>query len=388
MALLMTLTAPIYTFADELNKGNEKGDKSVRVEEKKAEREEKKAEAEEKKAEKQTEADEKKAEKQAETQEKKAEKQAQAEEKKEEKEAMRVEKVNERIAKFEEKSKIDDREESIESEIEDLEEVLSKLKNFLGEEIVEELEQEEDDDETESADEEDDSDENDSEAENDDENENDDSDESEEAPAITSAKELFKQYKAEAKAAKDELKILKSTSKNLRKEIREIIKAEYSEEEILELNKLVDELEAEYDDIKILGVDSILSNGAQFKFDVPPVIKGGRILIPVNAITKGFGAEVSWDNEERKVTISKDDTVIEIWVDTNKAKIGDEEIELDSNAEVINGRTVVPLGFVAQALGLEVEWNEEDETIELNDPDDDEDEDSTDSDDSEDDTDE
>ncbi len=137
-----------------------------------------------------------------------------------------------------------------------------------------------------------------------------------------------------------------------------------------ELEELIGDLQEEYEDIKVLGVDNIISNSAQFKFDVPPVIKEGRTLIPVNAISKGFGADVAWDGEERKVTISKDNTVIEIWVDSNKAVVDGEEFVLDAKAEVISSRTVVPLGFIAEALGLEVEWNPEDETIELNDSED------------------
>jgi len=357
VVLCMILVTPLNGFADE-NK-NDKQDKKV----------EKEAEKQEKLEEKQEKAEEKAIEKQ---------------EKLEEKVAEKLEKAEQRKSKFDEKVKVDEKEDELNSRIEDLEEVLERLITFLGEDAIEELEalieSEEDagSDEGEDADSDEDEDEDvDSDEDADsDEDEDADSDEDEDADsdedeAVKNAKELFKQYKAEVKNTREELKDLKNQAKDLRKEIRDIIKDEYSEDEMLELEALMEELQEEYDGIKILGIDNIISNNAQFKFDVPPVIKEGRTLIPVNAISKGFGAEVGWDSEERKVTISKDGTIIEIWVDTNLAKIDGVEYELDAKAEVISSRTVVPLGFVAEALGLEVEWNPEDETIELNDPDDD-----------------
>ena len=376
VVLCMILVTPLNGFADE-NK-NDKQDKKV----------EKEAEKQEKATEKEAEKQEKLEEKQEKAEEKAIEKQ----EKLEEKVAEKLEKAEQRKSKFDEKVKVDEKEDELNSRIEDLEEVLERLITFLGEDAIEELEalieSEEDagSDEGEDADSDEDEDEDvDSEEDEDvdsdedadsDEDEDADSDEDEDADsdedeAVKNAKELFKQYKAEVKNTREELKDLKNQAKDLRKEIRDIIKDEYSEDEMLELEALMEELQEEYDGIKILGIDNIISNNAQFKFDVPPVIKEGRTLIPVNAISKGFGAEVGWDSEERKVTISKDGTIIEIWVDTNLAKIDGVEYELDAKAEVISSRTVVPLGFVAEALGLEVEWNPEDETIELNDPDDD-----------------
>lgn len=58
------------------------------------------------------------------------------------------------------------------------------------------------------------------------------------------------------------------------------------EKEMEKLLELLEEMESIKDQLKALGVDSILSNSAAFKFDAPPVIKNGRTLIPVRAITE------------------------------------------------------------------------------------------------------
>ena len=115
----------------------------------------------------------------------------------------------------------------------------------------------------------------------------------------------------------------------------------------------------------MLGVDSVIAKGKNFKFDTPPVIKGGRTLIPVRAITEGFGANVEWNTETQQVTITKGEKVIILIIGSDTAVVNGEEIQIDSKSEILNGRTVVPLRFIIENFGLKVEWDDETETIEI-----------------------
>lgn len=160
-------------------------------------------------------------------------------------------------------------------------------------------------------------------------------------------------------------KISKEVAKNLRKEIKARIKSTYLLKELEMLKKRIEEIQLQYKDLKILPVEAIISNKANFKFDMPPVIKGGRTLIPVRAITEGFGAEVEWNQEERKVIISKDGKKIELWIGLTEVKVDGKTIQLDTMPEIMNSRTVVPLRFIAETLNLKVEYHAEDETIEI-----------------------
>jgi len=164
---------------------------------------------------------------------------------------------------------------------------------------------------------------------------------------------------------KKEIQAVKKEAMKIRNELKKKMKSYYSGEELESIEALKAELEGKFDELKVLGVDSILSNSAAFKFDAPPVIKDGRTLIPVRAITEGFKADVQWDGEERKVTIVKGDTTIELWLGNQTVIVNGEEVVLDTQPEIISDRTFVPLRFIAETLNLNVEWNEEDETIEL-----------------------
>lgn len=154
-----------------------------------------------------------------------------------------------------------------------------------------------------------------------------------------------------------------------RKAIREQIKEAYSQEdvELVSQNALL--LQEKYPDMKILPFDSIISNKYGFKFDVPPVIKEGRTLIPVRAITEGLGADVDWDGETKTVTITKTTTegsvVIVMVLDENVVTVNGEEVVLDTEAKLFNNRTFVPIRFIAETFGLNVDWFGEDETISI-----------------------
>lgn len=112
---------------------------------------------------------------------------------------------------------------------------------------------------------------------------------------------------------------------------------------------------------------SVFVNGDELKFDVPPVIKEGRVLIPVKAVVSALGAEVKWDPETKTVTITKDGKTITLQLESKTAIVDGQEVELDVPAGIQNNRTVVPLGFIMQAFNSNVEWDGEDNTVIIDD---------------------
>lgn len=91
--------------------------------------------------------------------------------------------------------------------------------------------------------------------------------------------------------------------------------------------------------------------------DVAPIIRNDRTMLPARFVAENLGADVKWDNDERKVTITKGDTTIIITIDSQTALVNGETIVLDSPAFIENDRTYIPLRFIAEKLGASVEWN-------------------------------
>ncbi len=93
--------------------------------------------------------------------------------------------------------------------------------------------------------------------------------------------------------------------------------------------------------------------------DVAPIIREDRTMLPIRFIAEGLGAAVAWDDAVNKVSITKDDMVIEILVDSAVAFVNGEPVALDSPAFIENSRTYLPLRFIAENLGATVFWNAE-----------------------------
>jgi len=102
-----------------------------------------------------------------------------------------------------------------------------------------------------------------------------------------------------------------------------------------------------------------------YTLDVPPTIVDGRTFVPLRFFGDVVGAEVLWDNEERKVTYTKKDRVIILYVDKKIAYVNGEEKELDVAPFIKNGRTLVPVRFVSENLDSLVEWNPNERTVRI-----------------------
>ena len=99
-----------------------------------------------------------------------------------------------------------------------------------------------------------------------------------------------------------------------------------------------------------------------------PVITSGRTFIPIRAVVEAMDGTVAWDAGERKVTMSCNDKVLEMWVGSKKARLNGKDIECDVAPYISDtGRTMMPFRFVLENLGCQVQWepNERKITIEF-----------------------
>ena len=93
--------------------------------------------------------------------------------------------------------------------------------------------------------------------------------------------------------------------------------------------------------------------------DVAPVIRKDRTMLPARFVAENLGAVVLWDSDLRRVTLTKDDITVIITIDSSAATVNGENVTLDSPAFIEDDRTYTPLRFIAEALGADVQWNEE-----------------------------
>lgn len=98
---------------------------------------------------------------------------------------------------------------------------------------------------------------------------------------------------------------------------------------------------------------------------VPARIENGRTMVPMRAIFEAFGMEVSWNNDEKSVTATKGDCTIKMTVGETALYVNGEKIEMDTAPFIEDGTTLVPVRAVSESLDAEVTWNDEKRRVEI-----------------------
>lgn len=101
---------------------------------------------------------------------------------------------------------------------------------------------------------------------------------------------------------------------------------------------------------------TVCVNDELLTFDVSPALVDGRALVPFRTILEALGARVDWDHESRTVTAVRGSDTVSLTVGQKTAYKNGQAVELDVPPTISDGRTLVPVRFVSQALGAEVEW--------------------------------
>ncbi len=98
-------------------------------------------------------------------------------------------------------------------------------------------------------------------------------------------------------------------------------------------------------------------NGADVTFDQPPVIENGRTLVPMRAILEAMNAEVSWDAATRTVGVDWGYDSLSLQIGSRYIRMGDgRTITIDVPAKILNGRTLIPLRAISESMGADVYW--------------------------------
>ena len=98
-------------------------------------------------------------------------------------------------------------------------------------------------------------------------------------------------------------------------------------------------------------------NGAEKALDAAPIIREGRTMLPVRFVAEAFGANVGWDGATSTATVKTENVEIKITIGAKTAVVNGKTVALDAPAFIENGRTYMPVRFVAENLGATVAWD-------------------------------
>ena len=110
----------------------------------------------------------------------------------------------------------------------------------------------------------------------------------------------------------------------------------------------------------------VLINEESLKTEFFPYIKEGRTFVPIREITEKLGADVKWDGKDESIKITLNGDVINMQIDNPNVTVNDKEIALDKaqapqlalyNKPRKETKTMVPLRFISETFGYNVDWN-------------------------------
>lgn len=117
----------------------------------------------------------------------------------------------------------------------------------------------------------------------------------------------------------------------------------------------------------IIGQKLMKVNGVQKEIDpgreTAPQIVNGRTLIPIRAVIEAMGGTVDYDAREQKITLKKDNDTLEMWIGKADIKLNGSVKTMDTAPAILNGRTMVPVRFVAENFGYSVAWKAAEQTV-------------------------
>lgn len=108
-------------------------------------------------------------------------------------------------------------------------------------------------------------------------------------------------------------------------------------------------------------------DGVLLASDTSPYIKEKEnvTMVPLRVISEGLGAGVEWSAVERTATIQKDGNTLILGIGRNSALVNGSSVPLEVSVENKSGRTMAPIRFVSEQLGLQVNWDQKQRTISL-----------------------
>ncbi|NQF14313.1 peptidoglycan DD-metalloendopeptidase family protein [Brevibacillus sp. HB1.3] len=105
-------------------------------------------------------------------------------------------------------------------------------------------------------------------------------------------------------------------------------------------------------------VISVVVDGMGVHSDVSPIHRNGRMLVPIRVVAEATGSEVSYEAATQKVLLNKKSKHISLAIGSQTTYVDGKRLKMDVSPVIVNKRTLVPIRFISEAFGYQVQWDE------------------------------
>lgn len=120
-----------------------------------------------------------------------------------------------------------------------------------------------------------------------------------------------------------------------------------------------------------IGSGQALVDGKTMNLDTPPILYNGTTMVPLRFVAEAMGATVKYDPTEQKIMITgsesgpaeKTQFDVILRIGKNEVLVNGEQKTISVPPMLYNGRTMVPLRFIAETMGANIEWNSVEKSV-------------------------
>lgn len=108
----------------------------------------------------------------------------------------------------------------------------------------------------------------------------------------------------------------------------------------------------------VIGENKVSMNDEEIEVTASYIVDD-TTLVPLRVISEGLGADVNWDESENTITVEKDGNVISLQIGSTTATINGKAYTLPAAAEIKDDTAMVPIRFISEALNANVVWDKD-----------------------------
>ncbi|MDK2793754.1 MAG: hypothetical protein PWP75_382, partial [Caldanaerobacter sp.] len=113
---------------------------------------------------------------------------------------------------------------------------------------------------------------------------------------------------------------------------------------------------------------TVILDGYPIEFDTKPLLEEGTTLVPFRAIAEALNVNVDWNDTSQTVTATYKNSIVKLQVGNKIAYKNNTPFKLLVAPKIVNNRVLIPLRFFSEAFGFDVKWEQETYTVKINSP--------------------
>ena len=114
-----------------------------------------------------------------------------------------------------------------------------------------------------------------------------------------------------------------------------------------------------------IGSRNATIDGKSVLLDTEPILRDNTTLVPLRFISDVFGAEIQWNNALKVITLHYKSYMIQLQIDSKIVTVNRKIKKLNTAPIIKDNRTLVPIRFISETFGAKIKWADATKTITL-----------------------